>query len=123
MAASTATMDRTAQFSHTGKRNSHSWRGLLPVTIGLRVMRGVELSAGAGAICAVVGILGTAPSAQATDYGVALNGTYRAFSNGEWAQTSAGPNGAGGAMVYIDHRSKRKTYIVTSDNICFRLPP
>jgi hypothetical protein len=78
-------------------------------------MRGVELCAGAGAICAAVGILGTAPPAHATDYGVALNGTYRAFSNGEWAQTSAGPNGAGGAMVYIDQPSKMETWTVTSD--------
>jgi hypothetical protein len=80
-------------------------------------MRRVELCAGAGAICAVIGLLGTAPSAHAADYGVALNGTYRAFSNGEWSQTSAGPNGAGGAMVYIDQPSKMETWTVTSDCI------
>jgi hypothetical protein len=78
-------------------------------------MRGVELGAGVGAIVAVVGLLGTASPAQATDYGVALNGTYRAFSNGEWAQTSAGPYGAGGAMVYIDQPSKTEIWTVTSD--------
>jgi len=76
---------------------------------------GVELGAGTAAIVAVVVTIATAPSAQATDYGVALNGTYRAFSNGEWAQTSAGPNGAGGAMVYIDQPSKMETWTVTSD--------
>jgi hypothetical protein len=80
-------------------------------------MRGVVLGAGAGAVCAVVGLLGTASPVHATDYGVALNGTYRAFSNGEWAQTSAGPNGAGGAMVYIDQPSKMETWTVTSDCI------
>src|SRR4029079_14295852 len=83
----------------------------------LRVMRGVgvELGAGTAAIVAVVVTMPPAPSALATDYGVALNGTYRAFSNGEWAQTSAGPNGAGGAMVYIDQPSKMETFTVSSD--------
>jgi hypothetical protein len=78
-------------------------------------MRAVELAAGALASIAVIGSVVSAPSAQATDYGVALNGTYRAFSNGEWAQTSAGPNGAGGAQVYIDQPSKMEIWTVTSD--------
>ena len=81
-------------------------------------MRAMGVAAGAAATAiAVIGSLVTAASAQATDYGVALNGTYRAFSNGEWAQTSAGPNGAGGAMVYIDQPSKMETWTVTSDCI------
>jgi hypothetical protein len=70
---------------------------------------GVAAGAAATAI-AVIGSLTIATSAQATDYGVALNGSYRAFSNGEWGQTSAGPNGAGGAMVYIDQPSKMETW-------------
>jgi hypothetical protein len=78
-------------------------------------MRGVELAAGAVASIAFMTSVVSAPSALATDYGVALNGTYRAFSNGEWAQTSAGPNGAGGAMVYIDQPSKMETFTVSSD--------
>ena len=81
-------------------------------------MRAMGGAAGAAAtVIAVIGSLVTAASAQATDYGVALNGPYRAFSNGEWAQTSAGPNGAGGAMVYIDQPSKMETWTVTSDCI------
>ena len=79
-------------------------------------MRAMGVAAGAAATAiAVIGSLVAAASAQATDYGVALNGPYRAFSNGEWAQTSAGPNGAGGAMVYIDQPSKMETWTVTSD--------
>ena len=78
-------------------------------------MRGVELGAGAGAIVAVVGILSTAPPAHATDYGVALNGTYRATSNGDWAQSSQGPFGVGGAMVYRDQPTKVETWTVRSD--------
>ena len=81
-------------------------------------MRAMGVAAGAAATAiAVIGSLVSAASAQATDYGVALNGPYRAFSNGEWAQTSAGPNGAGGAMVYIDQPSKMETWTVTSDCI------
>ena len=78
-------------------------------------MRGVELAAGAVTSIAVMVSVVSAPSALATDYGVALNGTYRAFSNGEWAQTSAGPNGAGGAQVYIDQPSKLEIFSVSSD--------
>ena len=78
-------------------------------------MHGVELAAGAVASIAVMARVVSAPSALATDYGVALNGTYRAFSNGEWAQTSAGPNGAGGAQVYIDQPSKLEIFSVSSD--------
>lgn len=78
-------------------------------------MRGLELGAGAGAIFAVVGILGTAPPAHATDYGIALNGTYRAISNGDWAQSSEGPFGAGGARVYRDQPTKVETWTVSSD--------
>ena len=78
-------------------------------------MRTMGVAAGAAATAiAVIGSLTTATSAQATDYGVALNGPYRAFSNGEWAQTSAGPNGAGGAMVFIDQPSKMETWTLTS---------
>jgi hypothetical protein len=78
-------------------------------------MRGIELAAGAAASIGVIAGVVSVPPAHATDFGVALNGTYRAFSNGEWAQTSAGPNGAGGAQVYIDQPSKLETWTVNSD--------
>ncbi len=59
--------------------------------------------------------LSPAPSAQAEDYGIALNGTYRAVSNGDWAQSSEGPYGAGGAMVYRDQATKVETWTMSSD--------
>jgi hypothetical protein len=76
--------------------------------------RGVAAGAAATAIT-MVGSLGTATSAHASNYGIELNGTYRAISNGDWAQNSAGPNGAGGAEVYIDEQTKIQTWTVTSD--------
>lgn len=78
-------------------------------------MRGVELGAAAAVIVAVVGTLSTAPLARASDYGIALNGTYRATSNGDWAQSSQGPFGVGGAMVYRDQPTKVETWTLSSD--------
>jgi hypothetical protein len=64
---------------------------------------------------ALFGSLVSAAPAQATDYGIALNGTYRAVSNGDWAQSSEGPYGAGGARVYRDQATKVETWTVSSD--------
>lgn len=64
---------------------------------------------------ASLGSLVTAASAQAADYGIALNGTYREVSNGEWAQSSEGPYGAGGARVYRDQPTKVEIWTASSD--------
>src|SRR5205823_973649 len=89
---------------HRRERNSPFWRGLLPPAIGLRVMRAVEVTAGALAI-AVVGSLGMATPAHASNYGVELNGTYRVTSNGDWAQTN---------QVFIDEKTVVQTWTVSS---------
>ncbi len=39
---------------------------------------------------AVLGSVGVAPSALAEDWGVDISGTWRVFSDGEWARTSEG---------------------------------
>lgn len=59
-------------------------------------MRGVEVAAGAIATIAVLGSLGTATPAHASNYGVELNGTYRVISNGDWAKTNE---------VFMDERT------------------
>ena len=51
-------------------------------------MRGVRVAAGAVTAIAVVGSVGTATPAHASNYGVELNGTYRMISNGDWAKTN-----------------------------------
>lgn len=68
-------------------------------------MRGVEVAAGAVAALAVVGSLGTATPAYASNYGVELNGTYRVISNGEWAKTNE---------VFIDEQTVVQTWTMTS---------
>jgi hypothetical protein len=77
-------------------------------------MRGVQVAGALSAAIVVVGSLGIAPAAHATNYGVELNGTYLVRSDGEWAQTSAGPYGAGGALVYIDQPTVVQTWNLTS---------
>ena len=77
----------------------------------------VVVSGAAATVFAWSGCLVAAGSAQAEDFGIALNGTYRATSNGDWAQSSVGPYGAGGAMVYRDELSKVETWTVSSDCI------
>lgn len=37
---------------------------------------------------AVMASVGVAPAAQATDFGTALNGTFRVQSDGQWARTN-----------------------------------
>jgi len=48
---------------------------------------------------------GPAPVAYASGYGIELNGTYEAISNGEWAQTSE---------VFIDETTVRATWTIAS---------
>jgi hypothetical protein len=68
-------------------------------------MRAVEVTACALAAIAVVGSVGTATPAYASNYGVELNGTYRVTSNGDWAQTNS---------VFIDEPTVVQTWTVTS---------
>lgn len=73
-------------------------------------MRGVGLAAGA-AVIAVAGSLSTATPAYADDFGVALNGTYRVMSDGEWAKRGMAP---GGGDVFFDQQTVIETWTVTS---------
>jgi hypothetical protein len=77
-------------------------------------MRGVCAVGAVSATVVVVGILGPASPAFASNYGIELNGTYRAISNGDWAQSSEGPFGAGGARVYRDQPTKVENWTVSS---------
>jgi hypothetical protein len=69
-------------------------------------MRACGVIAGATgvAVTVVVG-LGTPSSARASEDGLALNGTYIATSNGDWAQTNDS---------YHDEATVRGTWIITS---------
>jgi hypothetical protein len=77
-------------------------------------MRAFDVAAGA-AVIALIGGLGAAAPAHAEDFGVALNGTYRVLSDGEWAKSSAGPHGQGGADVFIDQQTVIETWTVSTD--------
>jgi hypothetical protein len=68
-------------------------------------MRAVEITAGALAAIAVVGSVGTATPAYASNYGIELNGTYRVISNGDWAQTN---------QVFMDEKTVVQTWTITS---------
>ena len=57
------------------------------------------------AAIAVVGSVGTATPAYASNYGVELNGTYRVISNGDWAKTNE---------VFIDEQTVVQTWTMTS---------
>ncbi|HEY9266061.1 MAG TPA: hypothetical protein VIQ11_15800 [Mycobacterium sp.] len=46
------------------------------------------MTALAATAIAVLGSVGLAPSAQAEDWGVDISGTWRVFSDGEWARTN-----------------------------------
>jgi hypothetical protein len=65
-------------------------------------MRGVLV---AGAAVAVLGSLGLATPASASNYGVELNGTYRMISNGDWAKTND---------VFIDEATQVQTWTFSS---------
>jgi hypothetical protein len=54
---------------------------------------------------AVLGSLGAPPPAQASNFGVELNGTYLVSTNGEQAKTND---------VYMDERSEIQTWTVSS---------
>jgi hypothetical protein len=51
-------------------------------------MRGVRIAGVVSAAVAVVGSVGTATPAAASNYGVELNGTCRVMSNGDWAKNN-----------------------------------
>jgi hypothetical protein len=67
-------------------------------------MRAVGAIAGPSLLAVVLG-LGTASSAIASDDGSALNGTYLATSNGEWARTNES---------YHDEATVTSTWTITS---------
>ncbi|WP_102142335.1 hypothetical protein [Mycobacterium hubeiense] len=68
-------------------------------------MRGVQVAAGVLASVAVVGSVCTATPANASNYGIELNGKYRVISNGEWARTN---------QVLIDQQTVVQTWDITS---------
>ena len=68
-------------------------------------MRAVEVTACALAAIAVVGSVGTATPAYASNYGVELNGTWRVTSNGDWAKTND---------VFINEPTVVQTWTMTS---------
>ena len=68
-------------------------------------MRGVRIAGAVSAAVAVVGSLGTAIPASASNYGVELNGTYRVISNGDWAKTND---------VFIDEQTVVQTWTMSS---------
>jgi hypothetical protein len=69
-------------------------------------MRAVNLLGGMVAMAmAAGGALAAAPSAGASNFGVELNGQYRAISNGEWAQRNG---------VYFDEKSTDEIWTISS---------
>ncbi len=59
----------------------------------------------AATVVTVLGSLGAAPSAQASDFGTELNGTYRVSSNGQWARTND---------VLMDEKTVVQTWTISS---------
>jgi hypothetical protein len=69
-------------------------------------MRGVGVLTGAAATAfTVVGSLGAASPAHASNYGFEINGTYRVISNGDWARTNE---------VYMNEKTVVETWQVTT---------
>ena len=68
-------------------------------------MRGVRVAAAAVTAVVMVGSVGTATPAYASNYGVELNGTYRMISNGDWAKTND---------VFIDEQTPIQTWTLSS---------
>ncbi|MDT5195205.1 MAG: hypothetical protein QOH20_1959, partial [Mycobacterium sp.] len=66
--------------------------------------RGVVAGATAVAVTVIVGV-GTPSSARASGDDLALNGTYLATSNGDWAKTNES---------YHDETTVRSTWTITS---------
>jgi hypothetical protein len=78
-------------------------------------MRATSVAAAAAATAiTLIGSLGTATCAQASNYGVELNGAYRVISNGEWSKVTRPPHGVGGAEVYIDQPTIVQTWTVAT---------
>jgi len=69
-------------------------------------MRGVGVTAGAAAIV-LMGSLGTATPAYATDFGVGIDGTWRVISDGEWARGDRG--------VKYEQQTVIETWTVTTE--------
>ena len=69
-------------------------------------MRAVGVIGGIAATAmTVLGSLGAAPSAHASNFGIELNGTWRVMSNGEWARTNE---------VLIDQKTRIQTWTISS---------
>ena len=69
-------------------------------------MRAVGVIGGIAATAmTVLGSLGAAPSAHASNFGIELNGTWRVMSNGEWARTN---------QVLIDQKTRIQTWTISS---------
>jgi hypothetical protein len=69
-------------------------------------MRTVSVISGvAAAALTMIGSLIATPSAQASNFGVELNGTWRAIPNGEWAKTNE---------VYMDELTVIQTWAISS---------
>ncbi len=69
-------------------------------------MRAVSVIGGVAATAiAVLGSLGVAPQAHASNYGIELNGTWRVMTNGEWARTN---------QVLIDEKVVIQNWTITS---------
>jgi hypothetical protein len=75
-------------------------------TIMLPSMRTVSVISGvAAAALTVIGSLAATPLAHASNFGVELNGTWRAISNGEWARTNE---------VFMDEPTQISTWTINS---------
>ena len=68
-------------------------------------MRAVGVIGGIAATAmTVLGSLGAAPSAHASNFGIELNGTWRVMSNGEWAENQPGLDRREDANSDLDHQ-------------------
>ncbi|WP_205634983.1 hypothetical protein [Mycolicibacterium elephantis] len=73
----------------------------------MREVRAVNLASAAVVASGVaLGSVSAATPAQASDFGVELNGTYRVMSDGEWARTNE---------VLIDQETVIETWTVSTD--------
>ena len=77
-------------------------------------MRGVDIAAGATAIALLTSV-GTVSPAQASNFGIELNGTYSVMSDGEWAKRNAGPFGVGGAESKYQQETVVETWTITME--------
>ena len=69
-------------------------------------MRAVGVIGGMAATAmTVLGSLGAAPSAHASNFGIELNGTWRVIQNGEWARTN---------QVLIDEKTIIENWTISS---------